>query len=628
MLKELLGSMTSATAPAPTASPWFRSPAFDFLLILGVPALTWPVVTLAKDEWGAPLMSQLILLTATGHYFATFVRAYGDLDLFARFRSRFVVAPIVLLATCVGMFVAGWGAQLMVVVTAWAFWHWLAQAFGFARIYDIKVGSFDARTALLDKALVIAGFVGTATLTDGAVATFGKLALDAGIALPSGETVAALQTVVGVVVAVVVVAYLGNLVATIAAGRAWSWQKQLMHVTTIGYYWFAFAWLPNVLIAHVLYELFHDIQYFAITWITCQGRSRRPGVAAWMRAMFRPTWLAAAGFVGVMVALGGVDAFGRHSFATGSSRDVWIGVFVTLALLHYYYDGFIWKARESALGEDLGIQQGLRAAVVPGLRHGAAWLAFFAPLALLVAMAAPVSERERAAKLAEIAPGDFYSQSEFALQLTRERRLDEALDRYARAAELNPEFGPTHVLRGAALELQGDLASARAAYQRALECERHDRSHTDAHLNLGVLLLAQGVQEGGDDHLAQVQGGVAAGTERLLGLATAIPQSDQQRVKAYFEAAVRLVNRNRGDASAQFLLGRQLVQWRQFASGKLHLDASLEARPGFVPALVTLAVAQAELGDLDAARKSAAEARRIDPDNEQARIVAQQLQGR
>ena len=45
--------MTSAAAPAPTASPWFRSPSFDFLLILGVPFLTWPIVYAANGEWGA-----------------------------------------------------------------------------------------------------------------------------------------------------------------------------------------------------------------------------------------------------------------------------------------------------------------------------------------------------------------------------------------------------------------------------------------------------------------------------------------------------------------------------------------------------------------------------------------------
>ncbi|MEC9049037.1 MAG: tetratricopeptide repeat protein, partial [Planctomycetota bacterium] len=528
--------MSSASPPATTASPWFRSPSFDFALILCVPFLTWPLVAAANDAWGPVVMAQLILLTATGHYFATFVRAYGDRELFARFRVRFVAAPVVLALTCVGMFVGGYGAQLMVVVTAWAFWHWLAQAFGFARIYDSKVGSFDARTALLDKALVVAGFVGTATLTDGAVATFGKLALDAGMALPAPATVAALQSVVGVGVLVVAVAYLANLVATIVAGRPWSWQKQLMHVTTIGYYWFAFAWLPNVLIAHVLYELFHDIQYFAITWITCQGRSRRPGVTRWMRSMFRPSWLAAAVFIGTMVALGGVDALGRHSFDAGMPRNVWLGVFVTLALLHYYYDGFIWKARESALGADLGIQHGLRAAVVPSARHAAAWSAFFLPLGALVFTADPIPPRERVDALAAIAPDDFYSQSELALALTRERKLEDALARYQHAISLNPDFGPTHVLYGAALELHRDADAARDAYERALACPPSDRSHVDAHVNLGALLAESGDLADGCAPLVQAgETGLAAGVERLLGLSAAMPPSEAGSARSYFE---------------------------------------------------------------------------------------------
>ena len=100
--------MSSASPPATTASPWFRSPSFDLALILCVPFLTWPLVAAANDAWGPVVMAQLILLTATGHYFATFVRAYGDRELFARFRVRFVAAPVVLALTCVGMCVGGY----------------------------------------------------------------------------------------------------------------------------------------------------------------------------------------------------------------------------------------------------------------------------------------------------------------------------------------------------------------------------------------------------------------------------------------------------------------------------------------------------------------------------------------
>jgi len=618
--------MTSAAAPAPTASPWFRSPSFDFLLILGVPFLTWPIVYAANGEWGADLMRQLILLTATGHYFATFVRAYGDHELFARFRVRLVAAPVVLLATCVGLNVAGFGPQIMVMVTAWAFWHWLAQAFGFARIYDIKVGSFAPLTALLDKALVIAGFLGTATLTDGAVATFGKLLLDAGVPLPSAPTVAACQSAVAVGVIAVVAAYVVNLGVTIARGRPWSWQKQFMHVTTIGYYWFAFAWLPNVLVAHVLYELFHDIQYFAITWITCQGRTRRAGVASWMKAMFRPTWIAAAGFVTLMVVLGGVDAWGRHSLGEGVGYDVWIGLFMTLALLHYYYDGFIWKARESTLGGDLGIRQGVAAKVVPGLRHGVAWLGFFAPLAALLSLGAPLEERDRAQTLAEIAPDDFHSQSLYALQLTRERKLDEALQRYEHAIELNPEFGPTHLNYGAALDLHGDLDAARAQYELALQCPDKDGSHVLAHNFLSVLLLVQNKPKEADPHLQQLsllRGENPLG--RIFAMANAMPQDAPERRERYFRAALALDAENR---DGLYALGTHLLDHGRPREAAVHLQRFVGLVRDYAPAFAALAAAQKENGQLDEARQNVATALRLDPSFVQARMLSKALGGR
>jgi len=571
-------------------------------------------------------MSQLILLTATGHYFATFVRAYGDRELFARFRARFLVTPVVLAATCVGCFVSGFGPQLMVIVAAWSFWHWLAQAFGFARIYDIKAGSFQARTALLDKAIVIAGFVGVATLTDGAVATFGKLALDAGISLPGPAAVQQAQAIITVAVAAIAVAYVANLMSTIARGGPWSWQKQFMHVTTIGYYWFAFTWLPNVLIAHVFYELFHDIQYFAITWITCQGRSRRPGVTSWMKAMFRPTWLAAAGFLTLMIALGGLDAWGRSVFEGAAAYDVWIGVFLTFALLHYYYDGFIWKARESALGEDLGIQHGLRAAVVPGLRHGLAWMAFFVPLAGLVVTKELLPIEERVRTLAEIAPGDFYSQSQYAMQLTRQRDLDEALRRYERAVALNPSYGTTHLNYGAALDLYGALDDARAQYEIALKCEDNEGSHLLAHGYLAVLLLVQDKPKEADEHLKQVS--VMRGEHplgRIFGMAEAMPPSASDRRERYYRAAVALAPSNR---DARYLLGTFLVEQSRFAEAKPQLRAFMAMVPDYAPALFALAKAERATGETAKAKAHIDAALRAAPNFLPAKLLKKDLERR
>ena len=102
---------------------------FDSIFIVGTPLLGWPLIMLAQEASSAELLTRLILLTATGHYFATFARAYGDKQLRARFRARLTILPVVLLFTCVWAFTNDASHPLLLVTGMWAFWHWLAQAF-------------------------------------------------------------------------------------------------------------------------------------------------------------------------------------------------------------------------------------------------------------------------------------------------------------------------------------------------------------------------------------------------------------------------------------------------------------------------------------------------------------------
>ncbi len=623
--------MTTASqvaAPAqPARSPWFHSAPFDLLLILGVPFLIWPLVMAGQDAWGAGLLGQLILLTATGHYFATFVRAYGDQELFARFKVRFLVTPVVLLAVCVGMFATGNAAPLLLVTTGWAFWHWLAQAFGFARIYDIKVGSFRRLTTWLDKALVITGFVGAVTLNPGSIATFGKVFLDAGIMLPGPAAFAVIQNVVLGAMALVGIAYVVNLAWSITKGEPWSWQKQFMHVTTIGYYWFAFAYLPNVLVAYVLYELFHDVQYYAITWLTCRQRVRRPGVTNWLRWMFRPHWAAALVFVLVMSAFGATDALGRANIDEQSLlHQVWLGVVLGIALLHYYYDGFIWKARESALGADLGLQGGLRAAMVPSVRHVALWSLFFVPmLGALLFAPERFDKRQQLQALVAIAPGDFASQSELAFELVKARELPAALEHYRAAIDANPDYAPARTNYGAALDLIGDLDGAREQYEAALRCRDTDNIQAAAHLNLGVLLLVRGETAAAQAHFAA---GAASGAghpiHRLMGLAQAVPTDAVDRRLQLYRTALQL---DPNHADAHLHLGNLLLARGGFAAAADHFTAVLRSAPDFVPALVGLASAQFELGRRDRAIEALDRALRREPGNEQALKLKARLGG-
>jgi len=617
----------SIAAPKPAArSPWFHSASFDLLLIIGVPFLTWPLVMAGQDAFGPEVLTKLIVLTATGHYFATFVRTYGDRELFARFQTRFVLAPIVLLIVAVGMFSTGHEATLMLVTAGWAFWHWLAQAFGFARIYDIKAGSFRPWTARLDKALVITGFVGAVVLNPASTAIFGKVFLDAGIALPDAAQFAVIQTFVLVAIVVVGVAYVVNLAATIARRQPWSWQKQVMHATTIGYYWFAYAWLPNVLVAYVLYELFHDIQYYAITWLTCRQRVKRPGVAAWLHRMFRPGWSATLAFLVVMTAFGALDLGGRSVSPDHPLHALGLGVFLITALLHYYYDGFIWKARESSLGNDLGIQGGLRAAVVPGLRHAAWWGLFFVPLLVFLSTGRGFSPRERTAALVAVAPGDFLSQAELAFEFFKSRELPAALEHYRAAIAANPDYAQARANFGNALDFAGDLDGAREQFEQALRCRDQGPAHRQAHINLGVLLLLRGDQSGAQQHFEAGRRLSERGEHpigRMLGLAGALPADAVDRRSKLYAAVLQL---EPDQVDARIGLGNLLLLRGQFEPAADHFAVVVQRAPDFVPGLLGLATARAAMGQHESARTTLQRVLEREPGNPQALALQARLQ--
>jgi tetratricopeptide (TPR) repeat protein len=614
-------------APTPsTRSPWFHSAAFDLPLILLVPLFTWPLVLGAQHAFGADLVTKLILLTATGHYFATFARAYGDRELLARFPLRFLLVPPIVFATCIAMWATGRSAPLVLLVGLWGFWHWLAQAFGFARIYDSKVGSFRPLTAFLDKALVVGGFVGVVVLCSGPTATFAKLFVDAGLPLPSAAAWVVVQAVVAVALGAIAIAYVANLARTLVRGEPWSWQKQVMHVTTIGYYWFAFTYLPNVLVAYVLYELFHDIQYYAITWLACTQRAKRPQTTRWFARMFRPGPATLLAFLAAMTVFGAADLAGRNLTGDGWMYSGSVAVFSAAAVLHYYFDGFIWKARESALAADLGIAGGLRANAAPALRHGGRWAFFFVPLAAMLALAAvPLAPRERAEALVAIAPHDFVSQAELGAELLKARDFEAAYGHYRASIAANPDYAIARFNYACTLDLAGDADAAIEQYRHALRCEEASGLpvHPAAHTNLGVLLWLRGDRKTAGEHFAaSARLGGEPPAHRMLGMAAALPPTATARRAQLWSGALQLEPQN---LDARLGLGGVYLQQRRFDEAIRQYTAVLQQRADAVPALVGLGCAQAELGLHDDARATLDRALQIAPDHAEARALRARL---
>ncbi len=101
---------STAVASAPAAgkrSAWILGRWADLVLFVGTPLLILPFAVLLKlGSAGVSVETFSMIVTAfgaLGHHLPGMIRAYGDRDLFRRFKWRFIVAPLFLLAVCIPM---------------------------------------------------------------------------------------------------------------------------------------------------------------------------------------------------------------------------------------------------------------------------------------------------------------------------------------------------------------------------------------------------------------------------------------------------------------------------------------------------------------------------------------------
>jgi hypothetical protein len=117
----------SASLSVASRRLWILGPWQDWLLFIGTPALILPLVLVAQTRVRIEDLALFVAsFGALGHHFPGLLRAYGDRDLFKRFRVRFVVAPLFLVAVCV-LCVSQDLSGLTLVAYAWGVWHGLAQ---------------------------------------------------------------------------------------------------------------------------------------------------------------------------------------------------------------------------------------------------------------------------------------------------------------------------------------------------------------------------------------------------------------------------------------------------------------------------------------------------------------------
>src|SRR5437588_9427498 len=374
------------TVPAvPAASRpklWILDSWRDLILYVGTPLLLVPVFALAQTRW-RPQDIYLFVAAfgAMGHHLPGMIRAYGDRALFDRFKWRFILAPLFLLAVCTAFF--WWDLKgILLVVFFWGVWHGLMQTYGFCRIYDAKTGTFDVLTRRLDFATCVIWFATAVALSPYRLSDTLDIYYMCGGPFISPPLVHHGQQLIlfaAIAVSVLFVLHFGRMWII---GKRPNPVKAALLITSIAFWWYCNNLVANILVGIALFEVFHDVQYLSLVWIYNRNRVEKDSnIGGFMRFVFRRSGSLIGLYVGLVLAYGSVSYINAH-IGMDTVKRILTGVVPASPLLHFYYDGFIWKVRERSTRESLGITGGAvdisASSLFPTwLLHGAKWVAIF-----------------------------------------------------------------------------------------------------------------------------------------------------------------------------------------------------------------------------------------------------------
>src|SRR6266852_4471738 len=446
-------TVPAAPGAAPKKTLWILNSWRDLILYVGTPLLLVPMFVLAQARWSAQDIYVFVAaFGAMGHHLPGMIRAYGDRALFERFRWRFIFAPIFLLGVCIAFY--WWDLKgIILVVFFWGVWHGMMQTYGFCRIYDAKVGSFAALTRRLDFAACAIWFATAVLLSSQRMAdTLETYYASGGPFIPPWLLHNAQQVMLAGAIAVSLL-FLFNFSRMWAEGKRPNPVKLALLVTSISFWWYCNNGVTNILAGIALFEVFHDVQYLSLVWIYNRNRVEKDSsIGGFMRFVFRRSGSLIGLYIGLVFAYGSIGYL-NSSIGIETITRVLTGVVAASGLLHFYYDGFIWKVREKSTRQSLGLAGGTAdvnlGGFLPGWAlHASKWaVAFVIPLAAMafgkVYLAAPPADRT--GHVAADLPASARTHYNYGAVLQQLGRLDEAEKEYQTALTIDPSYMKAHV---------------------------------------------------------------------------------------------------------------------------------------------------------------------------------------
>jgi tetratricopeptide (TPR) repeat protein len=616
-----LQTVPSEPASAARRKLWILSSWRDLVLYVGTPLLLIPAFALAQAKW-SPQDIYLFVAAfgAMGHHLPGMIRAYGDRALFERFKWRFVLAPLFLLAVCVAFF--WWDLKgILLVVFFWGVWHGLMQTYGFCRIYDAKTGTFDTLTRRLDFAMCVIWFATAVALSPYRLSdTLDTYYMCGGPFIPPAIVNLGQNLILGAAIFVSVL-FAAHFIRTWTAGHRPNPVKLGLLVTSITFWWYCNNLVSNILVGIALFEVFHDVQYLSLVWIYNRNRVEKDSnIGGFMRFVFRRSGSLVGLYIGLVLAYGSVSFINAH-IGMDTVKRILTGVVTASTLLHFYYDGFIWKVRERSTRQSLGLAGGTAdvslGGMLPGWAwHGLKWVGVFVvPLGALwfwqTHLAVP--DVQRTARVVADVPDSPKPHFDYGSALQKEGKLEEATEQYKLALQFDPNYASAHMNLGATLSGQAKFDAAVPHMETAL---RLQPNNGDFHLVYANLLQRIGRNDDAAFHFeagTRLKPNSADAHYSYAGFLLAVGKNDQ------YISELRTVLRLKPNyAGAQLRLADALFAKGNLKEAEGHYLAALRADPEQTVAYNNLGRVYLTQGQISQAVVQFSEALRRNPEYKEA----------
>jgi Flp pilus assembly protein TadD len=611
-------TVPAVPSTVPRRNLWILNSWRDLILYVGTPLLLVPLFALAQTRWSAQDIYVFVAaFGATGHHLPGMIRAYGDRALFERFRWRFIFAPIFLLAVCTAFTL--WDLKgIVLVVFFWGVWHGMMQTYGFCRIYDAKMGSFAALTRRLDFAtcaiwFAAAVFLSSRRMTDTLEAYYASGAPF----IPPWLLHGAQETIWFAAIAVSIL-FLANFARMWWVGKRPNPVKLALLATSISFWWYCNNVVANILAGIALFEVFHDVQYLSLVWIYNRNRVEKDSsIGGFMRFVFRRSGSLIGVYIGLVFAYGSLGIFKEHAEVETIKR-ILTGVVAASGLLHFYYDGFIWKVRERSTRESLGLTGGIASAgsaqFLPSwLSHGLKWVAVFViPLtALWIGQSrGPVADAEQKSWVVADLPVGAMQRFDYAASLAREHHFDKAVEQFRIGLSFAPNDEAAHDKLGNLFFDQAKFDEAATHFEQAA---RLAPRNADFHSDYGCALERLGRKdEASAEHKAALRLGpksarVHYNYAMFLGRAGQIDSAITE-----FQTALKY---NPKSAEAHYDLGSALGLKGDIEGAKMHYLMAQRLNPKRTAVYDDLGVLYLRQGQLAEGIAQLKEALRLEPND-------------